>query len=179
MEKADDDRRPGFDGWAWVDALLLLVEQGSLNATDHLVAMRLSRHATYSTGTDARPSEATLAHECNLSVRTVRRSLSVLRRVGIIQMDKRGGGTGPSARGSTYRMVGPTQDTSGRSSTQDTGGLSGGTQARTQARTQDTSGHQPGVPGVPEEPPSVAVVVEASGSSGDGFVDDNDPWRLP
>lgn len=64
----------------------------NLPTTEKMVLLVIADHAS-DDGTNAWPSQATIAAKCSISVRTVQRSVNTLVRHGYIRLEKRAGGS--------------------------------------------------------------------------------------
>ena len=64
----------------------------SLPTTEKMVLLVIADHAS-DDGTEAWPSQATIAKKCSISVRTVQRSVNTLVRHGYLRLEKRAGGS--------------------------------------------------------------------------------------
>ena len=64
----------------------------NLPTTEKMVLLVIADHAS-DDGTEAWPSQATIAMKCSISVRTVQRSVNTLVRHGYIRLEKRAGGS--------------------------------------------------------------------------------------
>lgn len=76
----------------------------SLTPSQAIALICLADSADFHTVENARPSIATLAARCAVSTKTVERALKLGRELGVIQLVRRGGGSGQNSRGRTYRF---------------------------------------------------------------------------
>lgn len=102
--------KAGWNVFDWLNACRAMVEAGKLTRTDFIVLFDLSQHCKYGTPDGANPTVSRLSRRVGMhdpEGKQVKDALSRAKRLDLIVVIKRGGGTGESARGSLYRLTMP------------------------------------------------------------------------
>lgn len=81
-----------IDTFTWIKRL----RAAPLTRAEHHIALTLATYMDWETGTNARPSNRTLAKECHMDVKSVRKALTGLELKGWIQIQTEGSGRRPA-----------------------------------------------------------------------------------